>query len=274
MATKKGAGGKQQNYNEQNGEYSSDGGAKTYRQNASYQDILSGKALQILIPNKEKYIDVTPKSEVDNYALRISKPRNPTISKPPQKEDEDFPLTSPKDFRKALINAKESNVKKERWKVETHKQNDYENCDCFVNKDGSTVAVELTGDNKGNIISVCKNQNTNERGVLNKLLTKAVENGGDRLDAFGETLFKKYQNFGFEPVSWTPFSTEYAPEGWVKQYGAKKNPIIFYRYVGKGKTSDISFTDFLKNGKQFEGKNGYDEAQRYRNEEIKKWKTQ
>ena len=94
--------------------------------------------------------------------------------------------------------------------------------------------------------------------------------GGDRLDAFGEGLFNKYQKEGFEPVSWTPFNTKFAPDGWIKQYGAKKNPIIFYRYVGKGKTSNITFQEFIKNNTPFEGDNGYNNAEKYRNEVINK----
>ena len=41
-----------------------------------------------------------------------------------------------------------------------------------------------------------ENQNTKEKGVLSKLLRCAVANGGDRLDAFGEGLFNKYQKNG------------------------------------------------------------------------------
>ena len=152
-----------------------------------------------------------------------------------------------------------------------HSEDFYSHCKCFVGLGGCTVAVVKDGNNKGNIVSVCKNQNTKERGVLSKLLDCAVANGGDRLDAFGEGLFNKYQKNGFEPVSWTPFNTKFAPDGWKPQYGAKKNPIVFYRYVGKDKVSGITFQDFINNTQPFVGDNGYDEAEKYRNEEIRKY---
>lgn len=153
----------------------------------------------------------------------------------------------------------------------THSEDFYSHCKCFVGLGGCTVAVVKDGENAGNIVSVCKNQNTKEKGVLSKLLGCAVANGGDRLDAFGEGLFNKYQKNGFEPVSWTPFNTAFAPDGWKPQYGAKKNPIVFYRYVGKDKVSGVTFQDFINNTQPFVGDNGYDEAEKFRNEEIKKY---
>lgn len=187
-------------------------------------------------------------------------------------KDKDLSDTDNKTFHKTITKAKESNAPKERWKVDTtHSEDFYSHCKCFVGLGGCTVAVVKDGENAGNIVSVCKNQNTKEKGVLSKLLRCAVANGGDRLDAFGEGLFNKYQKNGFEPVSWTPFNTAFAPDGWKPQYGAKKNPIVFYRYVGKDKVSGVTFQDFINNTQPFVGDNGYDEAEKFRNEEIKKY---
>jgi len=49
------------------------------------------------------------------------------------------------------------------------------------------IAVCDAVEPSGNIISVCKNQSEDIRGRV--LLKKAVESGGDRLDAFGEDLY-------------------------------------------------------------------------------------
>ena len=113
-----------------------------------------------------------------------------------------------KTFHNAITRAKESNSLETRWRVDIHSEEDYRNDKLFLSKGGSCVAVEPNG----NIISVCKNQNDTVMGK--DLLKHAVKNGGDRLDAFGERLFAFYTKNGFEPVSWTPFNIEYAPDDW------------------------------------------------------------
>lgn len=94
----------------------------------------------------------------------------------------------------------------------------------------------------GDIVSVCKNMNSTDRG--SDLLKRAIENDGDRLDAFGPGLYSFYTKNGFEPVSWTPFNEEYAPHDWDSSRDAKE-PVVFYRYTGK--KTEMSFNDFIRN---------------------------
>lgn len=138
------------------------------------------------------------------------------------------------------------------WRVDdTYTAEDYRHKKLFELAEGSCVAVT----DKGDIVSVCKNMNGDDRG--SDLLKVAVANGGDRLDAFGDGLYSFYTKNGFEPVSWTPFNEEYAPHDWVKGRD-NPEPIIFYRYTGT--TTKTSYSDFLKNTKPCVGENGYDEA--------------
>ena len=106
-----------------------------------------------------------------------------------------------------------------------------------------------------------------------KLLQKAIANGGVKLDSFGGN-HKFYTDNGFAPISWTPFSVKYAPDGWDKS-GCKPEAVIFYAYVGKGKVKYTGLSGlhkWLSETKPFEGDNGYDDAKKYRDEMISKYK--
>jgi len=94
------------------------------------------------------------------------------------------------------------------------------------------------------------------------LLEFAIKNGGDRLDAFSG-LYWFYSKYGFEPVSWTPFNEEYAPDGWEPKYG--KEPIIFWRYTGK--QTQLSRNEFLAKVKP---SSDYDSAKEIRDRSIQK----
>ena len=172
-----------------------------------------------------------------------------------------------KEFVNAIKSAKASRPFKDRWRVDVHTEKDYDEkrCKCWKSKGGSTVAI--TGD--GDIISVCKFKgDTTTSGSA--LLEKAVKMGGVKLDSFaGNHSF--YVKNGFEPVSWTPFNIQYAPPGWDKSF--EQEPVIFYRYVGKGNVKNISVTKFLADKtKKFTGDSGYDNAMKYRDDEIRKMK--
>ena len=172
--------------------------------------------------------------------------------------------TSPEDFVHKLLNAKNKIEPERRWRVDLHDMGDYEKDNLFVSEGGSCVAVEPSG----NIISVCKIPGDNVRG--SDLLEFAVKNGGDRLDAFGESLFSFYTKNGFEPVSWTPFNKEYAPFEWrdAQAQGLKveEEPVIFYKYTGI--PYDKSYEEFLSEIPSCEGENGYDDAMNIRDKEI------
>ena len=163
----------------------------------------------------------------------------------------------PKIFINKMTEAKNSVPERERWRVDIHSSKDYNNDKLFTTEGGSCVAIEPNG----NIISVCKRNGDTVYG--RDLLRHAVENGGDRLDAFGG-LWGFYIKNGFEPVSWTPFNEEYAPVGWNKEYDGAE-PVIFWKFTGK--INKIKYEDFLKDVKPSQD---YDTAMRIRDKEIKK----
>lgn len=148
-----------------------------------------------------------------------------------------------KGFQASIAAAKASIGERDRWRVDVHDAKDYEGDKIHITPGGSTIAIEKDG----NIVSVCKNAgDTGTRG--SDLLKYAVENGGDRLDAFGPKLYDFYTKNGFEPVSYTEFNEKYAPEGWVKGVD-KPEPVLFYKYTGK--STSVSYNDFLSSNKPF-----------------------
>lgn len=169
-----------------------------------------------------------------------------------------FKKAKPKPFRDALISAKESNKDLDRWRVEVKDESEYNDCKLFVSDGGSTVAIKPDGD----IVSVCKHQGSTEKG--SELLAKAVAEGGDRLDAFGRGLFTFYTRNGFEPISRVDFSEPYAPPDWVKGRD-KHEPVIFYKYVGKGNVKNVLYSSFMKSTKAMPE---YDDAQKQRDLSI------
>lgn len=174
-----------------------------------------------------------------------------------------FYQNNEKDFHKSLQAAYESIDIDKRWRVTVHKSEYYKGSKLYVTKGGSCVAVTPEGD----IISVCKNQLGGEHGVAKVLLQKAVREGGKKLDAYGRKLYDFYTKNGFEPVSWTEWNGEYAPEDWkkAKEQGlsVEEEPVIFYKYTGK-KTNE-TYEEFLSRVK---ASPGYNEAQKQRDEEV------
>lgn len=86
----------------------------------------------------------------------------------------------------------------------------------FMSRDGLAGAL-VTGD--GDIEAVFKNPQSSAKGAGSSLLLNAVNNGGTKLDCYGEDLVALYNKHGFEPVARVKWNPEYAPEGWT--YGPK-----------------------------------------------------
>ena len=203
-----------------------DGSKTYYRQNASYEEILA-----------------------------IDRKLAGTIARA---DSGQYISTNPKQFYESLLSAKQTLPPERRWRVaDDHTEADYAHDKLIETYGGSTVAVTP----KGNIISVCRNINDSVRGK--DLLKKAVEEGGNRLDAFGEGLYMFYTKQGFTPVSWTPFNSEYAPHDWMPEYG--EEPVIFYKYTGE--QTDESYNDFINRVKPHDS---YDKAMDFRDEEMLK----
>ena len=160
-------------------------------------------------------------------------------------------------FHDLIVNARASQPEDKRWRVDAHGADEYKNCKTYSTEGKSTVAV--TGD--GDIISVCKNASSQDRG--SDLLKFAVAHGGMKLDAFG-ALWPFYTKNGFEPVSVTDFDREYAPDGWDPDRDDEE-PIIFYRYTGVPYTK-MSYDEFLSSVPHHD----YETAGRIRDKEIQK----
>lgn len=69
----------------------------------------------------------------------------------------------------------------------------------------------------GDVKGVFKKLGSKAKGVAQKILKKAVEAGGIKLDNFDTYLTDVYKKAGFRVVSRTKFNEEFAPEGWSKE---------------------------------------------------------
>lgn len=170
-----------------------------------------------------------------------------------------------KQFNKDITNARSSRPIQDKWRVDIHTAQEYDDkgCKCWTSSGGSTVAVT----NEGDIISVCKYNG--DRSIHGSdLLANAVKMGGTKLDSFSGN-HKFYTDCGFEPVSWTPFNKQYAPDGW-KEAGAEPEPVIFYKYVGVGKVKNLDAKAWMRTVKPYDGDSGYDDAYAFRDSTIKK----
>ncbi len=136
----------------------------------------------------------------------------------------------------------------------------------FMNDNG-TVGVGIAPD--GDIVAVFKNKNGGPPKALDTMMPIAIEQGGDRLDCYGEGLAKLYAKYGFEPVARVEFNKTYANEGWTPDKGEP------YIYVMKhnGDSADTvaqkmgtypKITDDQLEALPTYSKNDYDAALAYR----------
>lgn len=86
----------------------------------------------------------------------------------------------------------------------------------FMSADNMAGAL-VTAD--GDIEAVFKNPQSKAKQAATSLLITAVENGGRKLDCYGEALVRTYNNRGFEAVARIPFNAEEVEAGWT--YGKR-----------------------------------------------------
>ena len=107
--------------------------------------------------------------------------------------------------------------------------------------------------NGNDIISVFSVPGKAPRRAVANLMPVAVEQGGQRLDAFNTFLPKVYSAVGFKAVAKLPFNREYAPEGWDFDYYSEYFPetngepeVIFMVYdpVNASSTTDVLIDDY------------------------------
>ena len=142
----------------------------------------------------------------------------------------------------------------------------------FTDENG-TVGVGVAPD--GDIVGVFKNKNGGPKKALDTMMPIAIEQGGDRLDCYGEGLVNLYAKYGFEPVARVEFNPEYANDGWTPDKGTP------YIYVMKhnGDSADTvvdkmgtypKYTDAQLDALPTYGKDDYDGAMAYRDSLMQK----
>jgi len=114
----------------------------------------------------------------------------------------------------------------------------------------------------GDIKGLFKKAASKAKGVAQKLLQKAVEAGGVKLDNFDNYLTPVYEKAGFRVVSRVPFNEEYAPEGWNKEkHGTPDVVAMVYDPQNKLDIQEQKFEN-------------YDEAMAYRDQLVEQSKTE
>lgn len=121
----------------------------------------------------------------------------------------------------------------------------------LINVEGGQAIVDKSGDISG----LYKFAESEQKGVGDKLVQKAIDAGGVKLDNFAKPdLMKIYLRNGFRVVSRMPFNEEYAPEGWDEKEHGK--PDVVAMVYDPDNLLDIEEKQFTKDQ--------YDEAIEYR----------
>lgn len=143
------------------------------------------------------------------------------------------------------------------WSVDSVSEEAAKEGTVITDEDGGVV-VSKDGDIKG----LFKRASSKAKGVAQKLLQKAVEAGGVKLDNFDNYLTPVYEKAGFRVVARVPFNEQYAPEGWNKEkHGTPDVVAMVYDPQGKLKIEEKKFED-------------YDEAMQYRDSFVNQAKEQ
>lgn len=149
-----------------------------------------------------------------------------------------------KEFVPALDKAKATCPPDKAWRVDTSRSpEDFESegITTYTTEGGSTFALKPDGD----IISVCKNQQTDSGTNARDIMAAAVAQGGTHLDSY-DGNYGFYVRCGFEPVSRCKFDKQWAPPGWTEGRDAEED-IYFMKYVGVGKVQHTTIEQARKN---------------------------
>jgi len=143
------------------------------------------------------------------------------------------------------------------WSVDSVTEEAAKEGTVITDEDGGVV-VSKDGDIKG----LFKKAASKAKGVAQKLLQKAVEAGGIKLDNFDNYLTPVYEKAGFKVVSRVPFNEQYAPEGWNKEkHGTPDVVAMVYDPQNKLDIQEQKFEN-------------YDEAMAYRDQLVEQAKTE
>ena len=137
------------------------------------------------------------------------------------------------------------------WSVDSVTEEAAKEGTVISDEDGGVV-VSKDGDIKG----LFKKAGSKAKGVAQKLLQKAIDAGGVKLDNFDNYLTPIYEKAGFRVVSRVPFNEEYAPEGWNKEkHGTPDVVAMVYDPENKLDIQEQKFDD-------------YDQAMAYRDQSV------
>lgn len=173
----------------------------------------------------------------------------------------------PQSYEKALMDGRNSDPENG-WCVtfKPAKELADDNIRTFMNESGTTgFGIAQNGD----IVAVFKNKNGGPKKALDTLMPIAIEQGGDRLDCYGEGLVRVYSQYGFVPVARVEFNPEYANDGWTPDKG---NPYIYFM-VHNGDAASVvaekrgtypQFTKEQLDALPTYGKENYEAAMEYR----------
>ena len=183
-----------------------------------------------------------------------------------------FSTASPKSFAKSLAKAKNAQNPRNGWRVTGLTKSElagwHSKAKLHVTDGGSTIAID-----NGDIVAVCVGEGDGKGGFQSgtSLLEFAVKNGGKKLDSY-EGNHRFYAKNGFEPVSWCKWDAAYEDEarkqGWNPDEGDKREAIIFYKYVGKGKVS-YGTDDLERFKREVPASSDYGAAQAKRDKQVK-----
>lgn len=184
---------------------------------------------------------------------------------------------NPESYEQALIAGRNSDPKNG-WCVTPKSAQELRdgNVRTFMNESG-TVGVGVAPD--GDIVAVFKNQNGGPRKALDTLMPIAIEQGGDRLDCYGEGLVKAYASYGFTPVARVEFNQEYANEGWTPEKGTPYIYVMMHNGDSADKVAANMGNYNIPSKDQLDalptyGKDDYDSAMAYRDSLMQKRGTQ
>lgn len=129
---------------------------------------------------------------------------------------------------------------------------DYKGMRLFMTEDAK-AGFALKGND---IVSVFSGPE--HKGSVNAMMQLAIQEGGQRLDAFHTVLPNLYATHGFKIVARTPWNEDYKPEGWdkatFKEFNNGEPDVVFMvydpTYFGKPTIKDGKVLDNYEDGAQ------------------------
>lgn len=106
--------------------------------------------------------------------------------------------------------------------VDGHSAEEMSEMKMFLSEDGKTgIAVKSDGD------IVCAFNSSQRKGAVKEMLAVARENGGVKMDCYGETLAQFYTDAGFEVVNRVEFNGDYVPDDGFHAMLHKNKPYVY-----------------------------------------------